>query len=44
MTGIRLAVGRAVVGMVAAEMFTAASRLGGAIVVCGNAFAASSRS
>jgi ABC-type nitrate/sulfonate/bicarbonate transport system permease component len=44
MTGIRLAVGRALVGMVVAEMFTAASGLGGAIGVCGNAFAASSRS
>jgi ABC-type nitrate/sulfonate/bicarbonate transport system permease component len=32
MTGIRLSVGRAVVGMVVAEMFTAISGLGGAIV------------
>lgn len=41
MTGIRLAVGRAVVGMVVAEMFTAVSGLGGAIVTYGNAFATS---
>ena len=39
MAGIRLAVGRAVVGMVVAEMFTAMSGLGGAIVYYGNAFA-----
>jgi NitT/TauT family transport system permease protein len=39
MTGIRLAMGRSVVGMVVAEMFTAVSGLGGAIVVYGNAFA-----
>ena len=39
MTGIRLAVGRAVVGMVVAEMFTAMSGLGGAIVYYGSAFA-----
>lgn len=39
MTGIRLAVGRAVVGMVAGEMFTAVSGLGGAIVNYGNSFA-----
>jgi ABC-type nitrate/sulfonate/bicarbonate transport system permease component len=38
-TGIRLAVGRAVVGMVVAEMFTAVTGLGGAIVAYGNAFA-----
>ena len=38
-TGIRLAMGRAVVGMVVAEMFTAVSGLGGAIVSYGNAFA-----
>jgi len=38
-TGIRLAIGRAVVSMVVAEMFTALSGLGGAIVVYGNAFA-----
>ncbi|HEX9465083.1 MAG TPA: ABC transporter permease [Alphaproteobacteria bacterium] len=38
-TGIRLAVGRAVVGMVVAEMFTAVVGLGGAIVAYGNAFA-----
>jgi len=39
MTGIRLSMGRAVVGMVVAEMFTAVSGLGGAIVAYGNAFA-----
>lgn len=39
MTGIRLAMGRAIVGMVVAEMFTAVAGLGGAIVVYGNAFA-----
>lgn len=39
MTGIRLAMGRSVVGMVVAEMFTAVSGLGGAIVVYGNSFA-----
>jgi ABC-type nitrate/sulfonate/bicarbonate transport system ATPase subunit/ABC-type nitrate/sulfonate/bicarbonate transport system permease component len=39
MAGIRLAVGRAVVGMVVAEMFTAMSGMGGAIVYYGNAFA-----
>jgi NitT/TauT family transport system ATP-binding protein len=39
MTGIRLAVGRAVVGMVVAEMFTAMSGLGGAIIYYSNAFA-----
>ena len=39
MTGIRLAVGRAVVGMVVAEMFTAITGLGGAIVYYSNAFA-----
>ena len=38
-TGIRLAMGRAVVGMVVAEIFTAVSGLGGAIVTYGNAFA-----
>lgn len=38
-TGIRLATGRAVVGMVVAELFTAVSGLGGAIVIYGNAFA-----
>ena len=38
-TGIRLAMGRAVVGMVVAEIFTAVSGLGGAIVIYGNAFA-----
>lgn len=39
MAGVRLAVGRAVVGMVVAEMFTAISGLGGAIVNYSNAFA-----
>ena len=39
MTGIRLAVGRAIVGMVVAEMFTAMTGLGGAIVYYSNAFA-----
>jgi NitT/TauT family transport system ATP-binding protein len=37
-TGFRLAIGRAVVSMVVAEMFLALSGLGGAIVVYGNAF------
>lgn len=40
-TGIRLAMGRAVVGMVVGELFTAVSGLGGAIVAYGNAFATS---
>lgn len=39
MTGVRLAMGRGVVGMVVAELFTAVSGLGGAIVTYGNAFA-----
>jgi NitT/TauT family transport system ATP-binding protein len=39
MTGIRLAVGRAIVGMVVAEMFTALTGLGGSIVYFGNTFA-----
>jgi NitT/TauT family transport system permease protein len=39
MTGIRLAVGRAIVGMVVAEMFTATEGLGGAIIAYGNAYA-----
>ena len=38
-TGIRLAMGRAIVGMVVAELFTAVSGLGGAIIAYGNAFA-----
>ncbi len=38
-TGIRLAMGRAVVAMVVAEMFTAVAGLGGAIISYGNAFA-----
>jgi ABC-type nitrate/sulfonate/bicarbonate transport system permease component len=36
--GIRLAMGRAVVGMVVAELFTAVAGLGGAIIAYGNAF------
>lgn len=39
MTGVRLSVGRAVVGMVVAEMFTAVSGLGGEIITYGNSFA-----
>jgi NitT/TauT family transport system permease protein len=39
MTGIRLSVGRAVVGMVVAEMFTAIAGLGGQIITYGNSFA-----
>jgi ABC-type nitrate/sulfonate/bicarbonate transport system permease component len=39
MTGIRLAMGRAVVAMVVAEMFTAVTGLGGSIVRYGAAFA-----
>ncbi len=39
MTGIRLAMGRAVVAMVVGEMFTAVAGLGGAIVKYGAAFA-----
>jgi ABC-type nitrate/sulfonate/bicarbonate transport system permease component len=38
-TGIRLAMGRAVVAMVVAEMFTAVGGLGGAIISYGNSFA-----
>ena len=38
-TGVRLSIGRAVVGMVVGEMFTAVSGLGGAIITYGNAFA-----
>src|SRR5258708_2652214 len=38
-TGIRLAAGRAAVGMAVAAMFTAVVGLGGAIVAYGNAFA-----
>jgi len=38
MGGIRLGVGRAVVGMVVAEMFTAITGLGGLIVTYGNKF------
>jgi NitT/TauT family transport system permease protein len=38
MTGIRLAMGRAVVAMVVAELFTALAGLGGAIMNYGNAF------
>jgi NitT/TauT family transport system permease protein len=39
MTGIRLAIGRAVVGMVVAEMFMASDGLGAALIAYGNAFA-----
>jgi ABC-type nitrate/sulfonate/bicarbonate transport system permease component len=39
MTGIRLAMGRAVVGMVVGEYFTSVEGLGGAIVNYGNSFA-----
>ncbi|MQA77649.1 MAG: ABC transporter permease subunit [Streptosporangiales bacterium] len=38
MTGLRLAVGRAVIGMVIAEFFTAVSGLGGIIINAGNSF------
>jgi NitT/TauT family transport system permease protein len=38
MAGIRLGVGRAVVGMVVAEMFTAVAGLGGAIILYSNNF------
>ncbi len=38
MTGIRLSIGRAVVGMVVAEMFTSISGLGGSIIYYGNQF------
>jgi len=38
MAGIRLAVGRAVVGMVIAEFFTQISGLGGIIINAGNNF------
>ncbi|MGH7267801.1 MAG: ABC transporter permease [Candidatus Rokuibacteriota bacterium] len=37
-TGVRLAVGRAIVGMIAAEFFTALSGLGQIIVASGNAY------
>lgn len=39
MTGIRLAVGRGVIGMVVAEFFTAISGLGSMIIVFSNSFA-----
>jgi NitT/TauT family transport system permease protein len=39
MAGIRLAVGRAVIGVVVAEFFTAVSGLGGLIIVYSNSFA-----
>ena len=39
MAGIRLAVGRAVIGIVVAEFFTALSGLGGLIIVFSNSFA-----
>lgn len=38
MTGLRLAVGRAVIGMVIAEFFTAVTGLGGIIINAGNSF------
>jgi NitT/TauT family transport system permease protein len=38
MAGLRLAVGRAIVGMVVAEFFTAITGLGGIIVTAGNSF------
>ncbi|MQA04988.1 MAG: ABC transporter permease subunit [Streptosporangiales bacterium] len=38
MTGLRLAVGRAVIGIVIAEFFTAVSGLGGIIINAGNSF------
>lgn len=38
MTGIRLGIGRAIVGMIVGEMFTAITGLGGAIVYYGNQF------
>lgn len=39
LTGVRLAIGRAVVGMVVAEMFTAVSGLGGLLILYSNTFA-----
>jgi NitT/TauT family transport system permease protein len=39
MAGVRLAVGRAVIGIVVAEFFTAVSGLGGLIIVYSNSFA-----
>jgi len=39
MAGLRLAVGRAVIGIVVAEFFTAVSGLGGLIIVFSNSFA-----
>ena len=39
MTGVRLAVGRAVIGVVIAEFFTSISGLGGLVIVFSNAFA-----
>lgn len=41
LTGIRLAVGLAIIGLVVAEFFTAVSGLGGLIVVYANSFATS---
>ena len=38
MTGLRLGIGRAIIGMVAAEFFTAISGLGGLIVKYGNQY------
>jgi NitT/TauT family transport system permease protein len=39
MTGLRLAVGRGVIGMVVAEFFTALSGLGSLIIIFSNSFA-----
>ena len=39
MAGVRLAVGRAVIGVVTAEFFTAISGLGGLVIIFSNAFA-----
>jgi NitT/TauT family transport system permease protein len=39
MAGLRLAVGRAVIGVVVAEFFTAVTGLGGLIIVFSNSFA-----
>lgn len=38
MTGLRLGVGRAVIGVVIAEFFTAVSGLGGIVITAGNSF------
>ena len=39
MAGLKISVGRAVIGMVVAEMFTAITGLGGSIVLYSNRFA-----